>query len=146
MKNHNHKTNIVFLLIGLLVSVTAILSLIYLSHRSLPLVKILLGLMIFLGLQLFGSNAEKIMHNYFLKQRPGLKQDMMIEQNDERTVLLLHLARSKSFNAISPVFVLLIIIFAIMRLELWATLALAAVYMINQCAMIYFFIKLNKEM
>ena len=99
-----------------------------------------------LGCGAFGHGMGDILGSRALKKDPGLARKLEVEREDERNVALANAAKARAFDAALYLLGALMLAFALMRVELAATLLLAAAYLFITGYSIYWRCRLDKEM
>jgi hypothetical protein len=108
--------------------------------RSLPYV--LIGL----GCGSFGHGTGELIGRLALKNSPDVARKAEIEKNDERYIAVASRAKAKAFDIMIFVFGALMLAFALMGVDLAATLLLVAAYLFVVGCGIYYRCKYDKEM
>ncbi len=108
--------------------------------RALPYV--LVGL----GCGAFGHGTGDLISRRTMKNSPDIARKLEIEKNDERNIAIANRAKAKAFDIMIFVFGALMIAFALMGVDLAATLLLVCAYLFVTACGIYYRIKYDKEM
>lgn len=108
--------------------------------RALPYV--LVGL----GCGAFGHGTGDLISRRTMKNSPDIARKLEIEKNDERNIAIANRAKAKAFDIMIFVFGALMIAFALMDVDLAATLLLVCAYLFVTACGIYYRIKYDKEM
>ena len=103
-------------------------------------------ILIGLGCGLFGQSLSTIISGNMLKKDPKLMKKMDIEKNDERNISISNAAKGKAYDIMTFVYGALMLIFALMNIELSATLMLTGAYLFVQGTAVFWRIKLDKIM
>lgn len=98
------------------------------------------------GAGIFGGNLGIAIRKNILKREPRIAREIQIELNDERNVAILSKAKAKAYDIMQIVFASLIIVFALMKVELYVILAFIAAYLFITFSMLYYLDKYQKEM
>ena len=99
-----------------------------------------------LGCGMFGHGMGNIISRQALKGSPEIARQIEIEQKDERNIAIGNQAKAKGFDMMTFAFGALMICFALMEIELAATLLLVFTYLFVEGYAIYYRFKLDKMM
>ena len=99
-----------------------------------------------LGYGAFRSGLSGLINRKVLRDNPRLQKQIAIDQNDERNIALSNRAKAKAFDAMLYLFGACLIAFSLMRVPLFATLALVAAYLLTIGLLIFYLNKYHKEM
>ncbi len=99
-----------------------------------------------LGCGVFGHGMGELLSNRAVRSNPELAKKISIENNDERNIAISNKSKAKAYDMMIFVFGALQISFALMGIDLAATLLLIAAYLFVVGFGIYYRIKLDKEM
>ena len=80
-----------------------------------------------------------------LKRNPEIVCQLEIEQKDERNIMIANGAKARAFDMMTFVFGALMVCFALMQIDLAATLLLVAAYLFVEGYAIYCRSKIEKE-
>lgn len=108
--------------------------------------RILPYVLVGLGCGMFGHGIGEAINQKALKNNPQKFKQIEIEQKDERNIAVINRAKAKSFDLMIFVFGALMMSFALMGVELFATLLLVSAYIFVIFYQIYYRIKYDKEM
>ena len=108
--------------------------------------KALSGILFGAGAGLFGFSVAKVVTLWIESSNPAYKRKVDIEANDERNQTINNIARGKAFNALSPIFGSLILVFVLMDVQLLPILLLIGAYLAVYVVYFYQLNKLGKEM
>lgn len=139
------KTDFIILCIGLILIVIG-LCLIKISENPEDILRVLPFIFIGLGCGLFGRGMGNIVSKKALKGSPEIAHQLEIEQNDERNIAIANNAKAKAFDMMTFVFGALMVCFALMQIELAATLLLVFTYLLVEGYAIYCRFKIEKIM
>lgn len=103
-------------------------------------------LMIGIGAGTFGQNIGTVVTNLTYRKNPKAAKQIMIDTNDERNVSIRNQAKGKAYDIMIYVFGILMLIYALMQVELWVTLALVGAYLIVISANVFYISRYNKNM
>lgn len=143
MKNKNYKKQILVLLAGIII---ACIGFVLLKLNLFPYTKVVSIFFIVIGCGLFGNNIGEILQNLAIKKNPEEYKQLKIEQNDERNISIANIAKSKAFDLMSGVFGAAMLILALLDSSILSILVLVGAYLLVHFTMIYYLIKLRKEM
>ncbi len=99
-----------------------------------------------LGCGMFGHGTGDFISRHTMKSSSDIAKKLEIEKNDERNVAIANRAKAKAFDIMFPVFGALIITFALMGINLAATLLMVCAYLFVAGYGIYYRFKYDKEM
>ena len=99
-----------------------------------------------IGCGAFGHGMGNLISYKAMKNSPELQKKMEIEQKDERNVAITNCAKAKAYDIMTFVFGALMVSFALMRIEMVATLLLVCTYLFVQGCGIYYRYKFEKQM
>lgn len=99
-----------------------------------------------LGCGMFGHGMGNIVSRKALKKSPEIVRQIEIEQKDERNIAIANHAKAKGFDMMTFVFGALMICFALMEIEMEATLLLVFAYLLVEGYAIYYRFKIEKIM
>lgn len=138
----NKSKNIVLSVIGLILFVAGLLAMVFfdLDGRTAPY------LCIGLGCGVFGQGLGDLIACRNEKRNPEVARQREIEENDERNIALRDKAQAKAYRMMIPVFGVLFLVFALMKVEFKVILLLVAAYLFICGCSIYYNIKYSKEM
>jgi hypothetical protein len=108
--------------------------------RALPFV--LIGV----GCGVFGQGMGNIIGWKVVKDNPQVQKQIEIEKNDERNVAIANRAKAKSYDMMIFVYGALMVAFALMGVDLFVILLLAAAYLFVVFYGIYYRSKYDREM
>jgi hypothetical protein len=131
-----------FILAGALLVVIGI----FLGEDSQGIMLVLLNICIGLGSVLFGHGMSDIMIERALKNKPSIKEQVEIDENDERNIMISNRAKSKSYDMLTFVFPALIVSFGVMEVNLSIIFILVFTYVFILSYGIYYRFKYDKEM
>lgn len=99
-----------------------------------------------LGCGVFGHGAGDLINRRTMKNSPDIARKLEIEKNDERNIAIANRAKAKAFDIMLFVFGALMIAFALMDVDLVATLLMVCAYLFVVGCGIYYRFKYDKEM
>lgn len=99
-----------------------------------------------LGCGVFGHGMGNSISHKVMKKNPEIERQLNIKKNDERNIEIANRAKAKAFDLMTFIFGALMLSFALMGIELVATLLLVFVYLLVQGYAIYYRCKYDKEM
>lgn len=99
-----------------------------------------------LGSGIMGGNIGTAMKNKALLKNPEAAKLVEISEKDERNQAIINKAKARVYDIMIFVYSAMILAFALMQIELYATLILVAIYLFFVISYVYFFNKYNKEM
>lgn len=143
MKNNSIRKYIVLAVFGfvlLLAGLVLVISLPDVKGIMLTLPYICVGV----GTGIFGGNLGAAISNHLLKKDPNLAKQKEIDTKDERNIAIGN--KAKAFDLMLMVYSALMIAFALMQIEMYVVLILAAAYLFVVFSMIFYLNKYNKEM
>ena len=103
-------------------------------------------LMIGIGAGIFGQNIGTVVTNLTYQKNPVAAKQNMIDVNDERNVTIRNQAKGKAYDIMIYVFGILMLVYALMQVELWVTLALVGAYLFVILANVFYISRYNKNM
>ena len=103
-------------------------------------------LMIGIGAGIFGQNIGTLVTNLAYRKNPEAAKQILIDTNDERNVSIRNQAKGKAYDIMIYVFGILMLVYALMQVELWVTLALVGAYLIVIMANVFYISRYNKNM
>lgn len=98
------------------------------------------------GCGLFGQGMGGILSQKAIQNHPEIQKQMDIEKNDERNIAIANRAKGKAFDIMTFVFGALMLAFALMGVDMVATLLLVFAYLFVHGYAIYYRCKYNEEM
>lgn len=98
------------------------------------------------GCGLFGQGMGGILSQKAMQNHPEIQKQMEIEKNDERNIAIANRAKGKAFDIMTFVFGALMLAFALMGVDMVATLLLVFAYLFVHGYAIYYRCKYNEEM
>lgn len=98
------------------------------------------------GCGLFGQGMGGILSQKAIQNHPEIQKQMDIEKNDERNIAIENRAKGKAFDIMTFVFGALMLAFALMGVDMVATLLLVFAYLFVHGYAIYYKCKYNEEM
>lgn len=137
-----NKGGFIFILAGALLVVIGI----FLGEDSQGIMLVLLNICIGLGSVLFGHGMSDIMIERSLKNKPSIKEQFEIDENDERNIMISNRAKAKSYDMLTFVFPALIVSFGVMEVDLAIIFILVFTYVFILSYGIYYRFKYDKEM
>lgn len=99
-----------------------------------------------IGSGMFGDGMGRIISQKAVKKSPEIQKQIEIEKNDERNIAISNRAKGKAFDMMTFLFGALMMSFALMNVDIAATLLLAFGYLFVEGYAIYYRIKYEKEM
>ena len=136
---NNKWLNIIFILISILAIIAGGLI------RSETL-KALSGVLIGGGAGLFGVMVSNLVNQWIEAKNPEYRHKVSIDSGDERNQAINAIAKSKAFNAFSPIFGVLMLVFVLIDVAMLPILLLVAAYVAVYGMYFYQIAKLQKEM
>ena len=101
---------------------------------------------ILVGCGIFGHGMSRIISKKALSKDEKLQKQLEIEKNDERNITISNKAKSKAYDCMTFVFGILMLIYALINVDMIATILLVVVYLFVHFYGIFFRIKYEKEM
>lgn len=98
-----------------------------------------------IGCGLFGHGAGNVISERALRSDPKLRRKLEIEKSDERNVAIANAAKGKAFDMMTFVFGALMLSFALMGVDMIATLLVFS-YLIVHGFALYYRLKLDREL
>ncbi len=99
------------------------------------------GVLIGVGAGLAGMSLANLVTTWVEARNPAYSRKVAIEQKDERNQLINNAARSKAFQAFTPIMGILMLVFVLINVELLPLLLLVGAYIL---VYIFYFVYLNK--
>ncbi len=112
------------------------------NEFMLPLAYIFIGS----GCGMFGHGIGNIISKTLIRTNPQIEKQISIENKDERNLLISYRSKSKAYDFMTYLFATIMLVFALMQIDLAATLLLVFSYLLVQGYAIYYRIKYDKEM
>ena len=103
-------------------------------------------ILIGVGCGVFGAGISNIISKKAISKDADLQKKLTIEANDERNIAIANRAKAKAVDCMTFVFGILMLTFALMNMDLAATLLLVAAYLFVHIYGIYYRLKYEKEM
>ena len=97
------------------------------------------------GCGAFGYGVGEIATDRACAKNPQLCKQMEIEKNDERNIAIANQAKAKAYDAMVPVFGVLMIVFALMNVAMTPILLLVATYLLVVGVNVFYLNKYQKE-
>lgn len=139
------KTNYVIVIIGLLLLGTGLYFVKTVDNPQ-GIMQALPYVCIGVGCGLFGQGMGGILSQKAMQNHPEIQKQMDIEKNDERNIAIANRAKGKAFDIMTFVFGALMLAFALMGVDMVATLLLVFAYLFVHGYAIYYRCKYNEEM
>lgn len=98
------------------------------------------------GCGIFGHGMGNVVEKKTFKNDPELKKQLEILRNDERNVIIANRAKAKGYDLMIFAFGVLLIVFALMKVDLVPLLILIFTYLFVQGYALYYRMKYDKEM
>ncbi len=98
------------------------------------------------GCGVFGYGMSNIISKKAIAKDASLQKRLAVEQNDERNIAIANKAKAKAYDLMTYVFGMLMLTFALMNVDLTATLLLVAAYLFVHIYGIFYRVKYEKEM
>lgn len=98
------------------------------------------------GCGIFGYGMSNMISKKAISMDADLQKKLAIEEKDERNIAIANRAKAKAYDCMTFVFGILLLIFALMNIDLAATLLLGVAYLFVHICGIYFRFKYEKEM
>lgn len=130
----------------ILIALLSILLIVIGASIQPPALKALTGILMGVGAGLFGLSVAKITTLWIEAKNPAYKHKVDIEASDERNQAINNLARGRAFEAFTPVFGVLMLVFVLIGVDLLPELLLVAAYLAVYGVYFYHIGKLGKEM
>lgn len=135
----NKVVNIVFLIVGLiLVAISLFMS------NSIP--KNVGGLCIGIGSGLVGMSCAKLFLAGYFKRNPEASELNMIEESDERNMLIRYKARAESGKITHWLIIVLALVTILLKAPLWVTLIGVGLFILQDIMYFFFIHKFSKLM
>lgn len=99
-----------------------------------------------IGSGIFGGGLGTSIRLYLLTKDPSAFKQNEIEVKDERNIAIRSKAKAKAFELTRIVFCVLILVFAMLQVEKFVLLTMAAVYLLITLSTVFFFNKYYREM
>jgi len=131
---------------GALIGVAAVLVYLFWATPLSPLMRILLGVSAFVGFSSFGHHGAELILRRMAERDPEAEHELSVAQSDERNRTIKYMAESKAFNVMSELFGLLIMVYAVLQVGTWFLAGLIAAFLLSQGAMVYFLLRLHRQM
>jgi len=136
---------VLFTVIGFAIGVSgAVLAKVYRDAEG--FMAVLPYIMIGIGAGAFGQNIGTVFTNLTYRKNPDAARQIKIDTKDERNVAIRNQAKGKAYDLMIYVFGVLMLVYALMQVELWVTLALVAAYLIVIFANVFYISRFNKNM
>lgn len=145
MKNNSVGKYVTFAVFGFVLLIAGIVLAISLPDAQgnmLTLPYVLLGV----GAGIFGGNLGTAIKNRLLKKDPNAAKQLEIDTKDERNIAISNRAKAKAYDLMLMAYSALIIVFALMRVDMYIVLTLIVVYLLVVFSMVYYINKYHKEM
>lgn len=139
------KSNYVVVIIGLLLLGTGLYFVKTIDNPQ-GIMQALPYVCIGVGCGLFGQGMGGILSQKAMQNHPEIQKQMDIEKNDERNIAIANRAKGKAFDIMTFVFGALMLAFALMGVDMVATLLLVFAYLFVHGYAIYYRCKYNEEM
>ncbi|MGO1818303.1 MAG: hypothetical protein ACTH0S_01305 [Senegalia sp. (in: firmicutes)] len=137
-----NKRSLIFTLAGALLAVIGI----FLGQYSQGIVLVLLNICIGLGAVLFGRGMSNIMIEKTIKNKPNIKEQIEIDENDERNIMIANRAKAKTYDMLIFVFPGLTAFLGLMEVDLRVIFIFVFAFIFSLIYGIYFRFKYDKEM
>ena len=112
------------------------------SGILLPLPYVMIGV----GSGLFVQGMGGVLSRNALKKNPELEKQIEIEKKDERNIAIANRAKAQAYDRMIFIFGALMLSFALMNVDMAATLLLVFAYLVVVGFSVYYRIKYDKEM
>lgn len=145
MKIEGIAKNIVFSAFGIVILITGLVLVVLFPHAR-GILSTLPYVCIGIGAGIFGGNLGTLIKKLILGKNPKAAMEIEIEAKDERNIAISNKAKAKAYDLMQIVFGLLIIVFALMRVDMYVVLVFIAAYLFSIFSMVYYLNKYCKEM
>lgn len=98
------------------------------------------------GAGIFGGNFGTAIKHQLLQKDPNAAKQIEIDAKDERNIAINNRAKAKAYDLMVMVFGALILAFALMRIDMYVTLAFVAAYSFVVLSVVFYINKYLKEM
>lgn len=98
------------------------------------------------GLCIFGHFVSNILKYISIKNIKGLERKIEIDKNDERNIMIMNKSKSKAYDLMTYLFMIVIIAFSFMNIDKLIIIVLLALYLIIQIYAIFCRFKFEREM
>lgn len=98
------------------------------------------------GLFIFGHFVSNILKYISIKNIKGLERKIEIDKNDERNIMIMNKSKSKAYDLMTYLFMIIIIAFSFMNIDKLIIIVLLALYLIIQIYAIFCRFKFEREM
>jgi hypothetical protein len=109
-------------------------------------VKAISGVLIGGGAGLFGMSVANLVNAWMEATNPQYRRKLQIENGDERNQIINNAARSRAYQAFTPIFGILMLVYVLLDVDLLPILLLVAAYLVVNTIYIVNLSRLNKEM
>ncbi len=131
--------------IGLVIFVAGLV-LIKLLPEADGILKTLPYLCVGMGVGIFGGNLGTAIRNKMVLKNPQAAKQIEVEQKDERNQAIGNKAKARAYDLMIYVYAAILLAFALMQVDMYVILTLAAVYLFLVFTNIYYLTKFHKEM
>lgn len=125
---------VVFVLLGLF------------THKNFIVLNFVPYIFIGVGCCIFGHFVSNILKYISTKNIGDLERKLEIDKNDERNILIINKSKSKAYDLMTYLFIIMIIAFSLMKVDKIVIIILLSVYIIIQIYAIYCRSKFEREM
>jgi len=137
-----NKKSLTFILAGALLAGIGI----FLGEDSQGTILVLLNICIGLGAVLLGHGMTNIMIEKAIKNKPNIKEQIEIDENDERNIMISNRAKAKTYDMLILIFPGLTAFLGLMEVDLKVILVFVFAFIFSLIYGIYFRFKYDKEM
>ena len=95
---------------------------------------------------IFGHFVSNILKYISIKNIKGLERKIEIDKNDERNIMIMNKSKSKAYDLMTYLFMIVIIAFSFMNIDKLIIIVLLALYLIIQIYAIFCRFKFEREM
>jgi len=137
-----NKRSYIFILAGALLAVMGI----FLGEYSQGIILVLLNICIGLGAILLGHGITNIMIEKAIKNKPNIKEQIEIDENDERNIMITNRVKAKTYDMLILIFPGLTAFLGLMGVDLIVILVFVLAFIFSLIYGLYYRFKYNKEM
>lgn len=145
MKSEGYAKNVFFSVTGILILTAGILFAVLLPDAN-GIMQTLPFICMGIGAGVFGGNLGVVIKRRLVKFDPETAAKIEIEANDERNTAIGNKAKAKAYDIMQILLCILIVVFALVKTDMYVVLALVAAYLLVLFSMIFFLNKYSKEM
>lgn len=144
MKQYKAGRYFIFAIIGFIIFAAGIAGIKLLPETG-GILKMLTYLCVGFGSGVFGSSLGTALTNKAIMMNSQAAKQLEIEQKDERNQAISDKAKARTYDLMIFVYAAILLAFALMKVDIYVIMTMAAVYLFFVSANVYYRLKYHKE-